>query len=126
MFLRKRSLSEVMNRRVKCNTREIDIMIFQTQQLESTNGIVRQQTGRWHRRQNKFALILGTDRSDSAVSGELFQLDLSSSSPENYCCHEREISARCLVLGGVNQLYHTSLMHHLISGSFRSFYLFFL
>ncbi len=27
----------------------------QTQQLERTNGIVRQQTGRWHRRQNKFA-----------------------------------------------------------------------
>lgn len=25
-----------------------------TQQLERTNGIVRQQTGRWHRRQNKF------------------------------------------------------------------------
>jgi len=27
----------------------------QTQQLERTNGIVRQQIGRWHRRQNKFA-----------------------------------------------------------------------
>jgi insertion element IS1 protein InsB len=27
----------------------------QTQQLERTNGIVRQQTGRWHRKQNKFA-----------------------------------------------------------------------
>ena len=25
-----------------------------TQRLERTNGIVRQQTGRWHRRQNKF------------------------------------------------------------------------
>jgi IS1 family transposase len=29
----------------------------QTQQLERTNGIVRQQTGRWHRRQNKFAKV---------------------------------------------------------------------
>ena len=28
-----------------------------TQQLERTNGIVRQQTGRWHRRQNKFTKI---------------------------------------------------------------------
>ena len=28
-----------------------------TQRLERTNGIVRQQTGRWHRRQNKFAKI---------------------------------------------------------------------
>ncbi len=26
----------------------------QTQRLERTNGIIRQQTGRWHRRQNKF------------------------------------------------------------------------
>ena len=26
-----------------------------TQRLERTNGIIRQQTGRWHRRQNKFA-----------------------------------------------------------------------
>ena len=25
-----------------------------TQRLERTNGIIRQQTGRWHRRQNKF------------------------------------------------------------------------
>ena len=29
----------------------------QTQQLERTNGIVRQQTGRWHRRQNKFTKV---------------------------------------------------------------------
>lgn len=29
----------------------------QTQQLERTNGIVRQQNGRWHRRQNKFAKV---------------------------------------------------------------------
>ena len=29
----------------------------QTQRLERTNGIVRQQTGRWHRRQNKFGKV---------------------------------------------------------------------
>ena len=28
-----------------------------TQKLERTNGILRQPTGRWHRRQNKFAKI---------------------------------------------------------------------
>jgi insertion element IS1 protein InsB len=28
-----------------------------TQRLERTNGIVRQQTGRWHRRQNKFGKV---------------------------------------------------------------------
>lgn len=35
---------------------EIDHYISKalTQRLERTNGIVRQQTGRWHRRQNKF------------------------------------------------------------------------
>ena len=30
---------------------------IKTQQLERTNGTVRQQTGRWHRRQNKFSKI---------------------------------------------------------------------
>ena len=44
----------------------------QTQQLERTNGILRQPTGRWHRRLNKFALILGTDGSKRKVSRELF------------------------------------------------------
>lgn len=28
-----------------------------TQRLERTNGILRQQTGRWHRRQNKFSKL---------------------------------------------------------------------
>lgn len=28
-----------------------------TQRLERTNGIIRQQTGRWHRRQNKFGKV---------------------------------------------------------------------
>jgi hypothetical protein len=28
-----------------------------TQRLERTNGVVRQQTGRWHRRQNKFGKL---------------------------------------------------------------------
>jgi insertion element IS1 protein InsB len=28
-----------------------------TQRLERTNGIVRQQTGRWHRQQNKFGKV---------------------------------------------------------------------
>jgi insertion element IS1 protein InsB len=29
----------------------------QTQRLERTNGIIRQQTGRWHRKQNKFGKV---------------------------------------------------------------------
>ncbi len=46
----------------------------QTQRLERTNGIVRQQTGRWHRRQNKFGKVWELSDSDNAISGELFQL----------------------------------------------------
>ncbi|MDE5109409.1 MAG: IS1 family transposase, partial [Trichodesmium sp. St17_bin3_1_1] len=30
---------------------------YQTQHKEGTNGIVRQQIGRWHRRQNKFGKV---------------------------------------------------------------------
>jgi IS1 family transposase len=38
---------------------EIDHYMNQvlTQRLERTNGILRQQTGRWHRRQNKFGQV---------------------------------------------------------------------
>ena len=34
-----------------------DIGKDKTQRLERTNGILRQQTGRWHRRQNKFGKV---------------------------------------------------------------------
>ena len=34
-----------------------------TQRLERTHGIIRQQTGRWHRRQNKFAKVWQTTES---------------------------------------------------------------
>jgi hypothetical protein len=36
---------------------EMSISKGLTQRLERTNGIVRQQTGRWHRRQNKFSKV---------------------------------------------------------------------
>ena len=49
-----------------------------TQRLERTNGILRQQIGRWHRRQNKFTKVTGADRSDGKVSTQLFQLDLGT------------------------------------------------
>ncbi len=35
-----------------------------------TNGTVRQQTGRWHRRQNKARQGMGTDKSDNSISSE--------------------------------------------------------
>lgn len=49
-----------------------------TQRLERTNSIVRQQTGRWHRRQNALWQGLGANQGDNAISGELFQLDLAT------------------------------------------------
>lgn len=47
-----------------------------TQRLERTHGTVWQQTGRWHRRQNKARQGMGTDKSDNSISRELLQLDL--------------------------------------------------
>lgn len=43
-----------------------------TQRLERTNGIVRQQTGRWHRRQNKFGKIWELSRNYNQISCQLF------------------------------------------------------
>lgn len=40
--------------------REHDISKALTQRLERTNGIVRQQTGCWHRQQNKFGANTGS------------------------------------------------------------------
>ena len=51
-----------------------------TQRLERTNGIVRQQTGRWHRRQNKFGKVWELSDGDHPISGELLQLDLAAQS----------------------------------------------
>lgn len=45
-----------------------------TQRLARTNGIVRQQTGRWHRRQNKFGKVWELCEGDNPISGELLQL----------------------------------------------------
>lgn len=49
-----------------------------TQRLERTNGIVRQQTGRWHRRQNKFGKLWELSDSDNSISRQLLQLDLAA------------------------------------------------
>jgi len=42
-----------------------------TQRLERTNAIVRQQTGRWHRRQNKAREVVEPDLSHPAFSHQL-------------------------------------------------------
>jgi IS1 family transposase len=55
-----------------------------TQRLERTNGIVRQQTGRWHRRQNALWQGLGADRGNSQTRYQLLQLDMAAFVPGNY------------------------------------------
>ena len=48
---------------------------------ERTNGIVQQQTGRWHRRQNKFGKMdVGTNEGNDPIGRELLQLDLTAQS----------------------------------------------
>jgi len=51
-----------------------------TQRLERINEIVRQQTGRWHRRQNKFAKVWELSEGNNPISGKLLQLDLAAQS----------------------------------------------
>ncbi len=49
-----------------------------TQRWERTNGILRQQTGRWHRRQNALWQSLRTNDSDFKTSHQLLQLDMAA------------------------------------------------
>ncbi len=49
-----------------------------TQRLERTNGTLRQLTGRWHRRQNKFGKVWELSESYLAFSHHLLQLDLGT------------------------------------------------
>lgn len=51
--------------RVLSDERDYYISKVLTQRLERTNGIVRQQTGRWHRRQNALWQSVGADESYS-------------------------------------------------------------
>jgi transposase-like protein len=49
-----------------------------TQRLERTNGIVRQQTGRWHRRQNALWQVMGANKSYDSIGSYLLQLDVAA------------------------------------------------
>ncbi len=64
-----------------------------TQRLERTNGIVRQQTGRWHRRQNKFGKLWEQTKVTTRLvvsyfnwlRRELSRTDLAAQSIQNHC-----------------------------------------
>jgi hypothetical protein len=61
-----------------------------TQKLERTNGSLRQQTGRWHRRQNALWQDLGADESHFAFDRRLLQLDLGAFS----CAEPRRLNVQ--------------------------------
>ena len=82
-----------------------------TQRIERTNGIIRQQTGRWHRRQNKFGKLWEQTKVTTSVGGQLFQLDMETQSNEEYSCSKGWISLSDLVMARYRNLSHTLLRH---------------
>ena len=69
-----------------------------TQRLERTNGIVRQQTGRWHRRQNALWQGVAADRGHCEARPELLQLDMATFVLGNYSCTASRASLSSLDL----------------------------
>ncbi len=88
-----------------------------TQRLERTNGCLRQQTGRWHRRQNKFALVVGADESHLAFGHHLLQLDLGTFPFRHYGSSTCRPNGRTLGLVRYCCLFHTLLTHNPPLGS---------
>lgn len=69
-----------------------------TQRLERTLGIVRQQTGRWHRRQNALQQVMAANQSYPTLAYQLLQLDLAAFSFRDYSCSKGRPNLRTLDL----------------------------
>lgn len=65
-----------------------------TQQLERTNGIIRQQTRRWHRRQNKFGKVRGTNKDNYSISSKLLQLHWQHSRFKTTAAQQARLTTR--------------------------------
>lgn len=85
-----------------------------TQQLERTNGIVRQQTGRWHRRQNKFSKRWDMTKITTRLVVSYNKMDLATSPTQNNCRTKSRISHSFLDLARAYHLSHITLMHYRI------------
>ncbi len=83
-----------------------------TQRLERTNGILRQQTGRWHRQQNKFGKVWELSESYLAFSYHLLQLELGTFSFRHYSGSTCRPNIRTLDLARHCCLFHTLLRHY--------------
>lgn len=69
-----------------------------TQRLERTNGIVRQQTGRWHRRQNKFGKLWEQTRVTARLTVSYFNWIWQPAEQPRYRCSAGWVSNLALVM----------------------------
>ena len=87
-----------------------------TQRLERTNGIVRQQTGRWHRRQNKFGKVWDMTKITTRLVVSYNKMDLAAQSPQNHLGSTSRTNSSTLDLARYRYLPHNPLMHYPNSG----------
>jgi len=83
-----------------------------TQRLERTNGIVRQQTGRWHRRQNKFSKLWQQTKVTLRLIISYFNWIWVHSRARDYSCSKGRPNLTTLDLGRYSSLSHTLLRHN--------------
>ena len=88
-------------------------------QLEGTNGIIRQQLGRWHRRQNKFGKLWQQTEVTVRLARAYFNLIWVHSGKENTAAQRAEERPRSLELEGLNYLSHTLLTHYPTIGGYH-------
>lgn len=83
-----------------------------TQRLERTNGIVRQQTGRWHGRQNKFGKVWEQTKITARLVVSYNKMDLATQPIQIDCCTTSRISSSLVELARYCDLSHNRLIHY--------------
>ena len=83
-----------------------------TQRLERTNGTLRQQTGRWHRLQNKFAKVWEQTKVTLRLIITYFNWIWVHSRARHYGSSTRGPNFRTLELARYCCLFHTLLRHY--------------
>jgi insertion element IS1 protein InsB len=100
--------------RVLCIDDEVEHYIGKilTQRLERTNGSLRQQTARWHRRQNKFAKVWKQTKVTLRLVIGYFNWIWLHSRARNYGGSTSRPNVRTLDLAGHCSLSHALLRHY--------------
>ncbi|ABW29068.1 conserved hypothetical protein [Acaryochloris marina MBIC11017] len=83
-----------------------------TQRLERTNGILWQQTGRWHRRQNKFGKVWQQSTVTLRLVLTYFNWIWCHSRFKKYGCTTCWADGTSLGMARFSHLSHTLLMHN--------------